>query len=67
MDAAAQWTPTLTTDEGATVIRFDRIVAITIRDDNTVAIFTDDDSMFNINCNTLADAEALKTLLTNNG
>lgn len=66
MDAAATWTPTLTTDEGATIIRYDRIVAITIRDDNTVAIFTDDDSMFNIDCATDEDAMQLRMMLTAN-
>ena len=42
------WTPELTTSEGNTVIRLDKIAALTLTHDGYLEIFTVDDTMFTV-------------------
>ena len=42
------WTPELTTSEGSTVIRLDKIAALTLTHDGYLEIFTVDDTMFTV-------------------
>jgi len=42
------WTPELTTSEGSTVIRLDKIAAITLSHEGYLDIFTIDDTVFTV-------------------
>lgn len=42
------WTPELTTSEGNTVIRLDKIAAITLSHEGYLDIFTVDDTVFTV-------------------
>ena len=59
------WTPELTTSEGSTVIRLDKIAALTLTHDGYLEIFTVDNTCFTVLANGgLKGAKRLRAEIT---